>query len=64
MVKKNFGNVEHHILEMDNIFKSFSSTLEKFNNEHGFANSKSQIKNDNIISGSCSKLWYRSWNWK
>ena len=65
-LKKNFGNVEHHILEMDNIFKSFSSTLEKFNNEHGFANSRARLRmttlyqvaaaNSGIVVGTGNKV--------
>ena len=65
-LKKNFGNVEHHILEMDNIFKSFSLTLEKFNNEHGFANSRARLRmttlyqvaaaNSGIVVGTGNKV--------
>ena len=33
-----FKNVEHKILELENVFKNFETTLNEFNNEHGFAN--------------------------
>ena len=38
-LKKNFGNVEHHILEMDNIFKSFSNLNCSFSESFAFSNS-------------------------
>ena len=39
-----FTNVEHHLLDMDKIFQAFSSTLKKFDNEHGFANSRARLR--------------------
>ena len=41
---KNFKNVEAHTINLDKLFESFSSTLEKFNNEHGFANSRARLR--------------------
>ena len=41
---ENFKNVEAHTISLDNLFKSFSSTLGKFNNEHGFANSRARLR--------------------
>jgi NAD+ synthase len=41
---KNFKNVEAHTLSLDKLFESFSSTLDKFNNEHGFANSRARLR--------------------
>ena len=41
---KNFKNVEAHLISLDNLFESFSSTLNKFNNEHGFANSRARLR--------------------
>ena len=41
---KNFKNVEAHIISLDKLFESFSSTLNKFNNEHGFANSRARLR--------------------
>ena len=35
---KKFKNVEHKILELENMFNNFEKTLSEFNNEHGFAN--------------------------
>ena len=41
---KKFKNVEAHTINLDNLFESFSSTLIKFNNEHGFANSRARLR--------------------
>ena len=43
-LKQKYKNVEHHLLEMDKIFTSFSKVLESFNNEHGYANSKARLR--------------------
>ena len=43
-LKKNFNNVEHHLIEMDKIFSSFSKVLNNFENEHGFANSRARLR--------------------
>ena len=41
---KNFKNVEAHIISLDKLFETFSSTLNKFDNEHGFANSRARLR--------------------
>jgi NAD+ synthase len=41
---KNFKNVEAHTINLDKLFESFSSTLKKFNNEHGYANSRARLR--------------------
>ena len=41
---KNFKNVEAHTINLDKLFESFSSTLNKFDNEHGFANSRARLR--------------------
>ena len=61
-----FKNVEAHTISLDNLFKSFSSTLEKFNNEHGFANSRARLRmttlyqvaaaNNGIVVGTGNKV--------
>ena len=43
-IKEKYDNVEHHILDMDKIFDSFSSVLSDFNNEHGYANSRARLR--------------------
>jgi len=41
---KNFKNVEAHTINLDKLFDSFSSTLNNFDNEHGFANSRARLR--------------------
>ena len=43
LVKK-FKNVEAHTLSLDKLFETFSTTLNKFDNEHGFANSRARLR--------------------
>ena len=63
---KNFKNVEAHTISLDNLFESFSSTLGRFNNEHGFANSRARLRmatlyqvaaaNNGIVVGTGNKV--------
>jgi len=41
---KNFKNVEAHTVELDKLFDNFKSTLSKFENEHGMANSRARLR--------------------
>ena len=43
-IVKNYKNVEAHTISLDKLFESFSSTLDKFDNEHGFANSRARLR--------------------
>ena len=43
-LKQKYKNVEHHLIEMDKIFSSFSTVLNKFDNEHGYANSRARLR--------------------
>ncbi len=43
-LKEKYDNVEHHLIEMDKIFKSFSEVLNNFDNEHGYANSRARLR--------------------
>ena len=63
---KNFKNVEAHTINLDKLFESFSSTLEKFDNEHGYANSRARLRmatlyqvaaaNNGIVVGTGNKV--------
>jgi len=65
-LKKNFDNVEAHTIELDNTFKSFQSTLSRFDNEHGMANSRARLRmitlyqvaaaNNGIVVGTGNKV--------
>ena len=61
-----FKNVEAHTISLDKLFESFSSTLNKFDNEHGFANSRARLRmatlyqvaaaNSGIVVGTGNKV--------
>ena len=63
---KNFSNVEGHVIELDNLFKSFENNLSNFKNEHGFANSRARLRmttlyqvaaaNNGIVVGTGNKV--------
>ena len=65
-LKSKFKNVEHHLLEMDKIFNSFSEVLNNFDNEHGYANSRARLRmatlyqvaaaNSGIVVGTGNKV--------
>jgi NAD+ synthase len=61
-----FKNVEHKIIELENLFNNFEKTLVEFNNEHGFANSRARLRmttlyqvaaaNSGIVVGTGNKI--------
>ncbi len=65
-LKNKYENVEHHLLEMDKIFNSFSEVLNNFDNEHGYANSRARLRmatlyqvaaaNSGIVVGTGNKV--------
>ena len=65
-LKQKYNNVEHHLLEMDKIFTSFSQVLNKIDNEHGYANSRARLRmatlyqvaaaNSGIVVGTGNKV--------
>ena len=65
-LKSKFKNVEHKVIELENIFNSFEKTLNEFNNEHGFANSRARLRmatlyqvaaaNSGIVVGTGNKV--------
>ena len=65
-LKKKFKNVEAHTVSLDKLFDSFSSSLKKFDNEHGFANSRARLRmatlyqvaaaNSGIVVGTGNKV--------
>ncbi len=62
----NFKNVEGHVIELDEIFKSFEKNLSNFKNDHGFANSRARLRmttlyqvaaaNNGIVVGTGNKV--------
>ena len=63
---KKFKNVEAYTLELDKLFETFKSSLSKFDNEHGMANSKARLRmttlyqvaaaNKGIVVGTGNKI--------
>jgi NAD+ synthase len=63
---KNFKNVEAHLVNLDELFKTFESSLSKFDDEHGMANSKARLRmttlyqvaaaNKGIVVGTGNKI--------
>ena len=63
---KNFNNVEGHVIELDELFKSFENNLSNFKNDHGFANSRARLRmttlyqvaaaNNGIVVGTGNKV--------
>ena len=43
-LKNKFKNVESHLIVLDDVFKSFKNSLNKFDNEHGLANSRARLR--------------------
>ena len=54
-LKGNFKNVESHIVNLDSVFKSFKDSLNEFNNEHGFANSRARLRMVTLYQAAASK---------
>ena len=65
-LKKNFSNVEGYTIELDNLFSNFKTSLSKFDNEHGMANSRARLRmttlyqvaaaNQGIVVGTGNKV--------
>ena len=63
---KNFSNVKAHTIDLDQLFKSFKSTLSNFDNELGMANSRARLRmttlyqvaaaNKGIVVGTGNKI--------
>ena len=61
-----FNNVEAHTINLDELFSAFSSSLSKFDNEHGMANSRARLRmttlyqvaaaNQGIVVGTGNKV--------
>ena len=54
-LKNKFENVESHLVILDNVFKSFKNSLNKFDNEHGLANSRARLRMATLYQAAASK---------
>ena len=65
-LKNKFKNVECYLVDLDNVFKSFKTSLTKFDHKHGFANSRARLRmvtlyqaaasNNGIVVGTGNKV--------
>ena len=65
-LKNKFKNVESYLINLDNVFKSFKTSLTHFNSEHGMANSRARLRmttlyqvaasNNGIVVGTGNKV--------
>ncbi len=65
-LKNNFSNVEGHLINLDSLFSTFKTSLSKFDNEHGMANSRARLRmttlyqvaaaNQGIVVGTGNKV--------
>ena len=53
---KQFKNVEHKTIELEDLFKNFEKTLGEFNNEHGFANSRARLRMTTLYQVAAANL--------
>jgi len=61
-----FKNVEYKLVELEKVFQSFEKTLNEFNSQHGFANSRARLRmatlyqvatsNSGIVVGTGNKV--------
>ena len=65
-LEQNYQNVETKIIELDNVFKTFQNTMQNFDSELAFANSRSRLRmvtlyqiaqsNNGIVVGTGNKV--------
>jgi len=65
-LKSKFNNVEGYTVSLDDLFNSFKSSLSKFDNDHGMANSRARLRmttlyqvasaNNGIVVGTGNKI--------
>ena len=53
---KKFKNVEHKIIDLEELFKNFEKTLGEYNNEHGFANSRARLRMTTLYQVAAANL--------
>ena len=54
-LKNKFKNVEGYLVDLDEVFKSFKNSLNKFDNNHGFANSRARLRMTTLYQVAASK---------
>lgn len=53
-LKSKFKNVESYLIDLDNVFKSFKTSLKQFDSDHGFANSRARLRMTTLYQAAAS----------
>jgi len=53
-LKNKFKNVESYLIDLDNVFNSFKTSLKQFDNEHGLANSRARLRMTKLYQAATS----------
>ena len=54
-LKNKFKNVERYLVNLDDVFKTFKNSLNKFESDHGFANSRARLRMTTLYQVATSK---------
>jgi len=54
-LKNKFKNVEEYLVNLDDVFKTFKNSLNKFESDHGFANSRARLRMMTLYQVATSK---------
>ena len=54
-LKNKFKNVEKYLVNLDDVFKTFKNSLNKFESDHGFANSRARLRMTALYQVATSK---------
>ena len=54
-LKQKFNNVEGYLVNLDKVYKFFYDSLNKFDNNHGFANSRARLRMTTLYQVAASK---------
>ena len=53
-LERKFKNAEGYLIDLDNVFKSFKTSLTQFDNEHGMANSRARLRMTTLYQAAAS----------
>ena len=54
-LKNKFKNVEKYLVNLDDVFKTFKNSLNRFESDHGFANSRTRLRMTTLYQVATSK---------
>ena len=53
-LKNKFKNVESYLIDLNNVFKSFKTSLKQFDSDHGLANSRARLRMTTLYQAATS----------